>query len=186
MQYKTVSNSAQLKHKTMKSTIRVDLDWDNNPILVINHVATDDLRDKAVGKLLEGFNTNNGIMYSKVDSFESLQGPVSLRPIYTRDDLDQSLNQLVGLKHRQTIDVINGAYLKYLGESKYDLSKLGWFNSGDDFGVEYEDTVGERQQRQQLLSMTDKEIESLMVSMIEEVLKDKKLELKPKGLVCAE
>lgn len=46
----------------MKSSIRIELDLENNPIIEIKHVSTDDLRDKLVGQFLYNLqHKSNGI-----------------------------------------------------------------------------------------------------------------------------
>lgn len=39
----------------MKSKIQIDLDWDNQPIIKIEYVPSDDVRDKMVKRFLETF-----------------------------------------------------------------------------------------------------------------------------------
>ena len=44
-----------LKHTNMKSRITIDVDYDNQPCILIDYQESDDVRDKLVKRFLEGF-----------------------------------------------------------------------------------------------------------------------------------
>lgn len=58
----------------MKSTIKFDLDSENNPIIVVKYVESDDLRDKVVKSFMQGFGHDSSLASIK---FESSSGIVS-------------------------------------------------------------------------------------------------------------
>lgn len=47
----------------MKSKIQIDLDWDNQPIIRITHVDSEDVRDKMVKRFLQDFE---GSSFAKI------------------------------------------------------------------------------------------------------------------------
>lgn len=43
----------------MKSKIRIDLDQSNNPVIMVDYIESEDVRDKMVGRFIEGFGLNS-------------------------------------------------------------------------------------------------------------------------------
>lgn len=43
----------------MKSKIRIDLDQTNTPVIMVDYIESEDVRDKMVGRFIEGFGFNS-------------------------------------------------------------------------------------------------------------------------------
>lgn len=100
----------------MKSKITIDVDFDNQPIIKIDYVATDDIRDKLIKRFLETFEGESS--WAKFSFGPSdISGPnssASLRPIPPHD-LDQEVQAAEGV-YKNTINK-----LKNIGGPSDDL-----------------------------------------------------------------
>lgn len=116
----------------MKSSIKIDLDLDNNPILKINYQETDDLRDLAVKRLLEAIQHNGGILYTSREPFSLERTELTLKSLIKEEDADWALHQSWGVVHRNTLDKVEKLWREFKEDSDYDLEKLSYsFGAGE-------------------------------------------------------
>lgn len=71
----------------MKSKIRIEIDHDNQPIIRINYVSTDDVRDKLVKKFLESFGSQScwAKFHFNNETHVNLNNVATIRPICAYD-----------------------------------------------------------------------------------------------------
>lgn len=57
----------------MRSKISIDIDEDNKPIIILDYVKTDDVRDKLIGSFIHGFKhegTKASVEFTEVEDMD--------------------------------------------------------------------------------------------------------------------
>lgn len=151
----------------MKSTIRIDLDFDNNPILTIDYQETEDLRDVAVGRLIEYLERRGNMLTSFNSGRGEGKSQLTIRPVYNETDLETVKEGLNQVRHTNAYKKVEELYNQFIEDYPTDISNLRMVTGSQIWFYFEDESRSYKIERESLLDLTDSQLRRLIRGTIE-------------------